>query len=319
MQAFGVPADHFEIDLTIARGLDYYTGTVYETAMLDHPEIGSICSGGRYDNLAEYYTDKQLPGVGISIGLTRLFYVLGEQGYLNDQMNKAPADVLILPMTDDMGAAIKTATALRESGIRTQLYSEQKKFKHKIGYADKLGIPFYNREIITMASEDSGVNAMLFSDERLKGDFLTRLRAHYHGNTPVPNDSSKSYLKDEALFAYQVKIIRRLADQGPCVMIGRCADYVLDGTENLVRLFVYAEIEERINKVREKGYFPEEDILKNIKRIDRERRDYYRYYTGKSWENLENYDLMINTTKLSYDDMVECVVDYLKMRGILAK
>ena len=87
--------------------------------------------------------------------------------------------------------------------------------------ADKLGIPFYNREIITMASEDSGVNAMLFSDERLKGDFLTRLRAHYHGNAPVPNDSSKSYLKDEALFAYQVKIIRRLADQGPCVMIGR--------------------------------------------------------------------------------------------------
>ncbi|HCY60479.1 MAG TPA: cytidylate kinase-like family protein, partial [Lachnoclostridium sp.] len=85
------------------------------------------------------------------------------------------------------------------------------------------------------------------------------------------------------------------------------------------RIFVYAEIEERINKVREKGYFPEEDILKNIKRIDRERRDYYRYYTGKSWENLENYDLMINTTKLSYDEMVECVIDYLKMRGLIAK
>ena len=142
MQAFDVPADHFEIDLTIARGLDYYTGTVYETAMLDHPEIGSICSGGRYDNLAEYYTDKQLPGVGISIGLTRLFYVLGEQGYLNDKQNCAPADVLILPMTDDTGAAIATATALRGAGIRTQLYSEQKKFKHKIGYADKLGIPY---------------------------------------------------------------------------------------------------------------------------------------------------------------------------------
>ena len=142
MTAFGVPDDHFEIDLTIARGLDYYTGTVYETAMLDHPEIGSICSGGRYDNLAEYYTDKQLPGVGISIGLTRLFYVLGEQGYLNDSMNKAPADALILPMTEDMGAAIETATRLRGAGIRTQLYSEQKKFKHKIGYADKLGIPY---------------------------------------------------------------------------------------------------------------------------------------------------------------------------------
>ena len=112
---------------------------------------------------------------------------------------------------------------------------------------------------------------------------------------------------------------RKLAQEESCIIIGRCADYVLDGTENLVRIFVYAEIEERINKVREKGYFPEEDILKNIKRIDRERRDYYRYYTGKSWENLENYDLMINTTKLSYDEMVECVIDYLKMRGLIAK
>lgn len=160
MQAFGVPADHFEIDLTIARGLDYYTGTVYETAMLDHPEIGSICSGGRYDNLAEYYTDKQLPGVGISIGLTRLFYVLGEQGYLNDKMNRAPADVLILPMTDDMGAAIALATSLRDAGIRTQLYSEQKKFKHKIGYADKLGIPY----VIFLGEDEIKENVLAVKD-----------------------------------------------------------------------------------------------------------------------------------------------------------
>ena len=82
--------------------------------------------------------------------------------------------------------------------------------------AERLGIPFYNREIITMASEDSGVNAMLFSDERLKSDFIARLHARYRGDMPVPNDSSKSYLKDEALFSYQVKIIERLADQGPC-------------------------------------------------------------------------------------------------------
>ena len=81
--AFGVPQENFAVDLTIARGLDYYTGTVYETTLLDHPEIGSVCSGGRYDNLAEYYTDRKLPGVGISIGVTRLFYVLGEQGLLN--------------------------------------------------------------------------------------------------------------------------------------------------------------------------------------------------------------------------------------------
>ncbi len=140
--AFGVPAEHFAVDLTIARGLDYYTGTVYETTLLDHPEIGSVCSGGRYDNLAEYYTDKQLPGVGISIGLTRLFYVLGEQGMLNPELPTAPADVLILPMTDDLSAAISLATRLRENGIRTQIHGENKKFKQKISYADKLGIPY---------------------------------------------------------------------------------------------------------------------------------------------------------------------------------
>ena len=100
---FGVPEENFAVDLTIARGLDYYTGTVYETTLLDHPEIGSVCSGGRYDNLAEYYTDRQLPGVGISIGLTRLFYVLGEQGMLNPYLPTAPADVLVLPMTEDLG------------------------------------------------------------------------------------------------------------------------------------------------------------------------------------------------------------------------
>ena len=135
LAAFGVPAENFAVDLTIARGLDYYTGTVYETTMLDHPEIGSICSGGRYD-------DRQLPGAGISIGLTRLFYVLGEQGMLNPELPTAPADVLILPMTEDLSAAISLATALRENGIRTQLHCEEKKFKQKVSYADKLGIPY---------------------------------------------------------------------------------------------------------------------------------------------------------------------------------
>ena len=139
---FGVPEENFAVDLTIARGLDYYTGTVYETTLLDHPEIGSVCSGGRYDNLAAYYTDRQLPGVGISIGLTRLFYVLGEQGLLNPELPTAPADALVLPMTQDPGPAIALATGLREAGIRTQVYMEQKKFKQKMSYCDKLAIPY---------------------------------------------------------------------------------------------------------------------------------------------------------------------------------
>lgn len=142
MADFGVPAENFMVDLTIARGLDYYTGTVYETVMTDHPEIGSICSGGRYDNLAEYYTDRQLPGVGISIGLTRLFFVLEDQGLLNDDLLTAPSDVLILPMTDDLSPAISLATSMRLAHVRAQLYTEKKKFKQKMTYANKLGIPF---------------------------------------------------------------------------------------------------------------------------------------------------------------------------------
>ena len=130
------------MDLTIARGLDYYTGTVYETTLLDHPEIGSVCSGGRYDDLAGYYTEKQLPGVGISIGLTRLFYVLDEQGLLNPDLSSAPADALVLPMTAEPAPAIALAQQLRDAGIRVQLYGEQKKFKQKMSYADKLGVAY---------------------------------------------------------------------------------------------------------------------------------------------------------------------------------
>ena len=142
LSAFGMPEENFTVDLTIARGLDYYTGTVYETLLLDHPELGSVCSGGRYDNLAGYYIDKPLPGVGISIGLTRLFYVLDEQGLLNPAIPAAPAEALVLPMTEDMGPAIALAEQLRSAGLRVQLYGEKKKFKQKMAYANKLAVPF---------------------------------------------------------------------------------------------------------------------------------------------------------------------------------
>ena len=142
LAAFGVPEENFAVDLSIARGLDYYTGTVYETFLLDHPEIGSVCSGGRYDDLAGYYTARKLPGVGISIGLTRLFYVLDEQGLLNGALPSAPADVLVLPMTADPGPAIALGESFRAQGLRVQLYAEQKKFKQKMRYADSLHVPF---------------------------------------------------------------------------------------------------------------------------------------------------------------------------------
>ena len=139
---FGVPEENFAVDLTIARGLDYYTGTVYETLMLDHPEIGSVCSGGRYDNLAEYYSDRQLPGVGISIGLTRFFFILSEQGLISGDLLTSPCDALVIPMGDELGFAISAAAELRRAGLRVQLYSEKKKFKARMAYADRIGVPF---------------------------------------------------------------------------------------------------------------------------------------------------------------------------------
>ena len=162
LSAFGVPEENFAVDLTIARGLDYYTGTVYETTLLDHPEIGSVCSGGRYDDLAGYYTERQLPGVGISIGLTRLFYVLDEQKLLNPQLPSAPCDVLVLPMTENPAPAIELAEALRSGGVRVQIYGEKKKFKQKMTYADKLGVPF----VVFLGEDEIAENKCSVKDMR---------------------------------------------------------------------------------------------------------------------------------------------------------
>ena len=141
VRLFGIPENNFKVDLTIARGLDYYTGTVYETFLNQYRELGSVCSGGRYENLAEHYTDKKLPGVGISIGLTRLFYKLNELNLINAS-KKSIADVLIVPMLEDMSAPIKLASDLRAQGINTEIFLNDKKLKAKMKYADKLEIPY---------------------------------------------------------------------------------------------------------------------------------------------------------------------------------
>lgn len=142
MRAFGIPDKNFNVDLTIARGLDYYTGTVYETLLNDYPQIGSVCSGGRYDNLAEYYTTKKLPGVGISIGLSRLFFQLNEVALIKYE-DESIAKVLVLPLSkDDMEYAVGVANQLRVKGIKTELYTEDKQLKNKMNYANKNKIPF---------------------------------------------------------------------------------------------------------------------------------------------------------------------------------
>ncbi len=141
VRLFGVPDTHFMVDLTIARGLDYYTGTVYETFLNNYREVGSVCSGGRYDNLAEFYTDRKMPGVGVSIGLTRLFSKLSELNILKEE-TKSIAKVLVVSMTEEPNRALEVGAAFRNAGINTDVYIEDKKIKAKFKYADKLQIPY---------------------------------------------------------------------------------------------------------------------------------------------------------------------------------
>ena len=141
IQLFGVPEENYKIELTIARGLDYYTGTVYETFLDDYTSIGSICSGGRYDNLASHYTKQKLPGVGISIGLTRLFYQLREAKLIKAK-EKSLSKVLVIPMKGFTHEGVKTVNALRKEDIYSQVYLDSGKIGRKFAYADKLNIPY---------------------------------------------------------------------------------------------------------------------------------------------------------------------------------
>lgn len=175
LRLFGVPEEYFGIDLKIARGLDYYTGTVYETFLNEYRNLGSICSGGRFDNLAEYYTDKKLPGVGISIGLTRLYYQLS-------QINQIKADresiskILIIPMEKELDECLQIASKLRKSGINTDIYLEKAKIKKKMKYADKWQIPYViivgeeeiNTKILTLKDMKTGEQKKLTIDEIIK-------------------------------------------------------------------------------------------------------------------------------------------------------
>jgi histidyl-tRNA synthetase len=139
MRAQGVEDSRYALDLSIARGLDYYTGTVYETLFDDHPDLGSICSGGRYDDLASLYTSSRLPGVGISIGLTRLFAQLLEIGVIKTAAS--PVTVLVT-LLDDVGLAnnLGLATALRAAGVNTEAVLETGKLGAQLKYADRSGI-----------------------------------------------------------------------------------------------------------------------------------------------------------------------------------
>lgn len=150
ISSFGLDKDAYTIDLTIARGLDYYTGTVYETNLKEYPKLGSICSGGRYENLTGYYTDQKLPGIGISIGLTRLFSQLKEEGIISTT-KKSLIDTLIVPLDEEnMDYVLEVANRLRDKGLKADVYYGTKGMKQKMKYADKLGVPY----VIVIGSDE---------------------------------------------------------------------------------------------------------------------------------------------------------------------
>jgi len=166
LRDFGVPETHFALNLSIARGLDYYTGTVYETTLNDHPDIGSVCSGGRYENLAGQYTKSHLPGVGISIGLTRLFWQLRDAGLI--ERAQSTVDVLVTQMdASDLPHYIALATELRQAGIATEVVMEGGKLGKQFKYADRAGIRF----VLVLGEDELARNVVTVKDLRREDQF----------------------------------------------------------------------------------------------------------------------------------------------------
>ena len=183
---------------------------------------------------------------------------------------------------------------------------------------EKLGLDVYDKEILRMTSNESGIRESYFhlADEKAGNKLLYKVI-----RSLIPEDTSPSIGADlvskENLFRFQSSVIRKLAQEESCIFIGRCAEHILSEEENLVRVFIYADMDARIERIREKAYYADDEIEKNIKRIDKEWNEYHLYYTGKEREDLSNYDLVLNSAKIGVDGCVQCILDYMKVRGLL--
>lgn len=186
-----------------------------------------------------------------------------------------------------------------------------------IGYmlAQQLGIPCYSREILEIASEESGINVTLFNkaDEKLKRTPKFLLSKNIYSGELLPPESSE-FTSDQNLFNYQAKVIKDLADKSSCVLIGRCADFVLKDYANVASIFVHASKEFNMARALERSSMTEKEMEKFIARTDKYRGDYYKYYTGREWSDARNYDLCLNSGKLGFDRCVEEIKAYLMVR-----
>ncbi len=181
--------------------------------------------------------------------------------------------------------------------------------------SEELGIPYYDRDLLRFASDDSGINQQLFAkaDEKLKKSLLYRVASNVYKGELIPPDSD-DFVSNDNLFNYQAKIIKELAQTESCIIIGRCADFVLKDYDNVVKVFVHSPLEACINTLKEMTGKPEKEIEKQITEIDKHRAEYYKYYTGRNWEDAKNYDLCLNSSNLGFQKCVDIVKEYLDIR-----
>lgn len=181
--------------------------------------------------------------------------------------------------------------------------------------SESLGIPYYDRDLLRLASDDSGINEQLFAkaDEKLKKSLLFKIARNVYKGELIPPDSD-DFVSNDNLFNYQAKIIKELAETESCIIIGRCADFVLKDCKNVVKLFVHAPLTDCIQTLKDMTGRSEKELEKQILAIDKHRAEYYKYYTGRNWEDAKNYDLCLNSSQLGFEKCVEIVKSYLDIR-----
>lgn len=181
--------------------------------------------------------------------------------------------------------------------------------------SESLGIPYYDRDLLRLASDDSGINEQLFAkaDEKIKKSLLFKIAKNVYKGELIPPDSD-DFVSNDNLFNYQAKIIKELANTESCIIIGRCADFILKDYDNVVKVFVHAPLKDCINTLKEMTGKSEKEIEKQIASIDKHRSEYYKYYTGRNWDDAKNYDLCLNSSHLGFEKCVDIVKSYLDIR-----
>lgn len=180
--------------------------------------------------------------------------------------------------------------------------------------AERLNIPYYDREIITLASEKSGIDPKQFTDEKLKSPLRSLLKTGGFDHHNVLKPESAGFVKEDNLFALQADIIRQLSNESDCVIVGRCADHILTSKPGVISVFVHARPDFCLREAMKVNSMSEREVMRLIEKTDDYRAKYYKYYTGKKWNDAKNYDLSLDSSKLGFEGVAEVILDYIRHR-----